>query len=315
MKPFRFALCLLFGSLIYSNLASAQATTEAKLQQMGIASQTLNYELAFINANKTGIESLRYRHAHLSGKSLAQLLQMDGPRREVLLRGNEISYFEGGLEPFTISGDHIVDSFPAVVFADFKLLSQYYNFIPVGRMRVVDRPCEVVRIVARDGSRYSYVVWLDEETRLPLRIDLMDREGDTLEQFRVISFSISPDIQTEMAKLTEVVLPPVLITPPAEKVSFQWQVKWVPPGFKEISRSRRNLPTLSESIESRLFSDGLFSFSINVSQIGSATAEQMIRQGRRTIHTETRNNKEIMVVGELPPSTAKRIAADVAVNN
>lgn len=51
------------------------------LQEMNKASQSLNYELAFINITKQGAESLRYRHALENQQVLAQLLQMDGPRR------------------------------------------------------------------------------------------------------------------------------------------------------------------------------------------------------------------------------------------
>lgn len=57
---------------------------------------------------------------------------MDGPRREVVQRGNEISYFEPGLEPFTLNGDYIVDSLPSLIYTDFKRLSPYYDFISVG---------------------------------------------------------------------------------------------------------------------------------------------------------------------------------------
>ncbi len=63
---------------------------------------------------KTGVESLRYRHARLNNQPLAQLLQLDGPRREVVLRGTEISYFEPGLDPFTLNGGYIV-RFAAIV--------------------------------------------------------------------------------------------------------------------------------------------------------------------------------------------------------
>ncbi len=43
-------------------------------------------------------------------------------------RGNEISYFEPGLEPFTLNGDYIVDSLPSLIYTDFKRLSPYYDF-------------------------------------------------------------------------------------------------------------------------------------------------------------------------------------------
>lgn len=61
-------------------------------------------------------------------------------------------------------------------------------------------------------------------------------------------------------------------------------------------------------IESRLYSDGLFSFSINVNRATQASTDQMLRTGRRTVSTSVRDNAEITIVGELPPQTAKRIA-------
>lgn len=120
MKQLWFAMSLVTGSLLFSANASATPASGALLQQMNLASQSLNYELSFISINKQGVESLRYRHARLDNRPLAQLLQMDGPRREVVQRGNEISYFEPGLEPFTLNGDYIVDSLPSLIYTDFK---------------------------------------------------------------------------------------------------------------------------------------------------------------------------------------------------
>ncbi len=137
MKQLWFAMSLVTGSLLFSANASATPASGALLQQMNLASQSLNYELSFISINKQGVESLRYRHARLDNRPLAQLLQMDGPRREVVQRGNEISYFEPGLEPFTLNGDYIVDSLPSLIYTDFKRLSPYYDFISVGRTRIL----------------------------------------------------------------------------------------------------------------------------------------------------------------------------------
>lgn len=209
MKQLWFAMSLVTGSLLFSANASATPASGALLQQMNLASQSLNYELSFISINKQGVESLRYRHARLDNRPLAQLLQMDGPRREVVQRGNEISYFEPGLEPFTLNGDYIVDSLPSLIYTDFKRLSPYYDFISVGRTRIADRLCEVIRVVARDGTRYSYIVWMDTESKLPMRVDLLDRDGETLEQFRVIAFNVNQDISSSMQTLAKANLPAV----------------------------------------------------------------------------------------------------------
>lgn len=68
MKQFWFSVCLLAGSLFMPTLASADTAPIAMLQEMSTASQSLNYELSYINVNKQGIDSLRYRHAILDKK-------------------------------------------------------------------------------------------------------------------------------------------------------------------------------------------------------------------------------------------------------
>lgn len=315
MKPFWCAVCFMTGSLLFSAAATAADAPAiapgALLQQMNQASQSLNYEFAFVSVSKQGVDSLRFRHAVYQKHRLAQLLQMDGPRREIVQRDNEISFFEPGLEPFTLAGDHIVDSLPSIVYADFERLAQFYDFIPVGRTRVSDRLCDVLRVVARDGTRFGYVLWIDTVTKLPLRADLLDRDGEALEQFRVISFLVDPQVQSLLQGLQTVSLPPLLAMPASEKAEFDWTASWLPAGVDEVSRSRRSLPGINVPIETRLYSDGLFSFSVNISQAQQGEAERFIRTGRRTVHTEVRDNKDITVVGELPPATAKRIADGV----
>ncbi|WP_318374049.1 sigma-E factor regulatory protein RseB [Enterobacter sp.] len=308
MKQLWYAMSFVTGSLFLSFNASADVSSGALLQQMNLASQSLNYEMSFVSINKQGVESLRYRHARLDNQPLAQLLQMDGPRREVVQRGSEISYFEPGLEPFTLNGDYIVDSLPSLVYTDFKRISAIYDFISVGRTRIADRLCEVIRVVARDGTRYSYIVWLDSESKLPLRVDLLDRDGETLEQFRVIAFSVDSQVGTSMQSLAKASLPPLLSVPTGDKIEFNWTPSWLPQGFSEVASSRRKLPTVDVPVESRLYSDGLFSFSVNVNAANQNSTDQMLRTGRRTLNTTVRGNSEITVVGELPPQTAKRIA-------
>lgn len=69
MKQLWFSVCLMTGSLFMANIASAESTPIAMLQEMGSASKSLNYELSYINVNKQGIDSLRYRHAILDKKN------------------------------------------------------------------------------------------------------------------------------------------------------------------------------------------------------------------------------------------------------
>ena len=73
MKQLWCAMSLMAGSLFFCANASADVSSGALLQQMNLASQSLNYELSFVSINKSGVESLRYRHVRLNGQPLAEL--------------------------------------------------------------------------------------------------------------------------------------------------------------------------------------------------------------------------------------------------
>lgn len=315
------ALCgsLLFSISSFADNSAASSDTKptqpfVMLKQMDKATNTLNYQLSYITISEQGIESLRYRHARVNNQVLAQLLQMDGPRREVIQRNRAISYFDAssGVDPFTLPGDHIIDGLPSILFANFDQLKDYYNFISVGRSRVADRLCDVVRIVSKDGTRFSYAVWLDSDSSLPLRADLLSQEGETIEQFQVVDFAVDDQLQQVMAPLVDAKLPPEMTSLPKNShAKLSWTPGWLPAGVQVLSQSQRQVPALAKKIESRLYSDGLFTFTVNVSAATGATPPQSYSTGRRTLYVEIRNNKEISVVGELPHETAKRIADSV----
>jgi sigma-E factor negative regulatory protein RseB len=309
MKRYWVKFAVILSGALFSVVAFAAPVTVDQLKQMRQAALTLNYELAFINVTRNNVESLRYRHAIVNKQPLAQLIQMDGTSREILMKGSEISYFfEQGVEPFTISGDHIIDAMPPIVFVDFNRIEKFYDFIPVGRARVANRICNVIRVVARDGYRYSYVVWIDNETKLPMQIELLDRNSETLEQFRVVSFAVDNQVKNSLAGLANLQLPPLLPQLPNEPLMFNWKIDWLPEGFAEVTRNRHRIANVAAPIETRLFSDGLFSISVNVMPIEQENPSKYLHEGRKTIYTEVRQGHEIVVVGDIPQNTAKQIA-------
>ncbi len=302
----------LVGSLASQTVSAAQSSPETVLNEMGRAAKNLSYEISFITISPQNIVPARYRQSIVNNKSIAQMIQMDSSRREIVQQGNLISYFEPGFDAFSLNGQHIVDNLPSAIFADYTQLAQYYNFIDAGRTHLGDRPCLVIRVISKDSSRFNYVLLIDEETQLPLRIDLLDNNNETLEQFRVISTVFdSKAVNESLINLSKINLPPLLIAPKINKPTFSWQVGSVPPGFEETSRARRPIQA-NDELETAMFSDGLFSFSVNITKAGKGKLiEQPIRQGRRTIYTVTQGQYEVTIIGELPLATAKQIASSI----
>lgn len=317
MKKILISTWLLFS--LFSQVASAEdvkPSAEALLLKMSEASKTLNYELSYILVRKNSIEPLLYRHAIDNDKSLAHLVYLSGPVREVIRRGDEISYIEPGLDPFSIRSGQMVAPLIPLMDSDINELSQSYDFVKIGRSREAGTACQVIRVVPKDGQRYSYIVWIDERTNLPLRADLVERNGEILEQYRTVSYAVSDHIVTILDGLNSAKLPDVLTLPKPQETDASWKVNWVPNGFEANSMNRYRMSVTGNVVESQLYSDGLFNFSVYVSEIKTSDSKpQVYRQGRRTLQTFVKDSREISVIGDIPPSTAKRIADSVTFSN
>lgn len=297
---------------LVSHATAVEDPAEALLHQMSQATTQLSYELSYIRVRKNSIEPLRYRHAIINGDSFDQLAYLTGPLRETIRRGNEVSYFEPGIESFTIISQQMVVPLPSIMHADINHLSTMYDFVPLGLGREAGLDCDVVRVSPKDGQRYSYVLWIDKESKLLVRADLLDRDGDPIEQYRALSLSVSPEITAMMAKLAEIELPVVLQMPKKNNPNLSWSVTALPKGFKAIFGHRHRRMVTDRPVESLLFSDGLFSFSVYIAQADNLSVRgQLVRKGRQTLHSHVIGNVEVTVVGDIPPETAKKIAESV----
>ncbi|MDO5055214.1 MAG: sigma-E factor regulatory protein RseB [Pasteurella oralis] len=312
LKTFQKSTALLFALLLpFIAFAETQLSAKQLLLKMPEAREKLSYEIAFVKTTPVNMDSLRYRHLHLDGKSYAQLVSLDGVQQEIVQRDNLVSYFQPNFQPFTIHSTHIIDSLPAIMRADFNRLEKYYDFVNIGRNRVADRIVQTIRILPKDDFRYQYVAFIDEENYLLLQSDILDRDGNLLDQFRVVNLYVGDGLQGLAQYLDNIVFPPLLIDKKEENTPhFNWQVSWLPQGFVKINES----VGLEEDnqIESQLYSDGLFSFTLYVADpITKINLDNTWKQGAYTIYSETIHGKEVTFVGQLPISTAKRIVQDI----
>jgi sigma-E factor negative regulatory protein RseB len=311
MKKILISVLALFSLNGYAASAK-EDSAEALLHQMNEASQQLSYELSYIQIQKNSIEPLLYRHGRRDKQQLAHLVYLSGPSREVIKRNNEISYIEPDVDPFSIESGQMVAPLIPLLNTQITTLEEHYDFVKLGRVREAGTPCQVIRIVPKDGQRYSYVLWVDERSHLPLRADLVDRDGEVLEQYRTISYAVNDKIFDLLAGLNDVKLPDVITLPENHTDNSFWQVGWVPNGFKANPMNRYRMARSNKVVESHMFSDVLFSFSVYISEKDELSLKgQLVRQGRRTLHSFVNGNVEISVVGDIPPSTAKRVAQSV----
>ncbi|QGM80456.1 sigma-E factor regulatory protein RseB [Otariodibacter oris] len=316
MKIYKVVTLLLSFGLSVMGFAEVAKTPVAYLNAMTIAHKMLNYELFYFVQQGEQVDSLRYRHANYLGKEYAQLLQLDKAREEIILRDDRVSYF-GEFQPFSLASDHILDNLPVLLYTDFDQLDGY-NFIDVGRERIANRLARVIRIVPKDDFRYQHEVWIDEENYLLLRADLLDRDGNILEQFKVLKPTVDDQFIYIVEPISSLILPSVIVDEQKNSPLLSWDPKWIPRGFKKIKSGTQNLSGVlmeNEQIESQLYSDGLASFTIYLVQNkGVIFNEQFWRQGKLSIYSQTFGDKDVVIVGEIPLVSARHIVQDIQQN-
>ena len=283
------------------------------LNAMMEAHKNRNYEIHYILQHSDNIKSMKYHHALENNHEFAQLLSLDNAYETILLRNNAISYLGFNFTPFSLKGTKILDALPAVFHANFNELN-HYDFVPLGKSRVADRIANVIKIVPSDSTRFSYTLWIDEQNYLLLKSELFDNQNTLLEQFRVIEQRVNDEFDNLIPQLKTMLLPPVNTQNSLVNTPLEWQVNWLPVGFKPISSYRQVIPVGQgqEEVESQLFSDGLSTFTVYLrSQGDEAFNNHFARQEKLILFTHILGNRELVVIGDIPMPVAEKVAQSV----
>ncbi|MGC5471167.1 MucB/RseB C-terminal domain-containing protein [Aeromonas veronii] len=276
-----------------------------------------NFELSMVKARQGRLEPIRISHAVINGKEVAHLSYLDGKAIEYLQRQNEYTFFENSHDPYTLKDARFPGIWSTLVKMPLAQVLESYDPVLAGRSRVAGVVAQVVRLVPKEADKYGFVLWIDEQSHLLLRIDMVEREGNLVEQVLGVELDLQSKPAPWLVKLANSKQPPALALEdayPAPQQQLNWQITWLPDGFKVLSQDRHQLVTTSMPVDYMMLSDGLVDLSVYVSRVDpkQAVRQQLIRQGATSLVSYVNEvGVEITVVGEVPAETAKRIAESV----
>lgn len=297
-----------------ASLTNSNGSALFILENMQAALLHSDYQIYFVVEESTDDSmTLRYRYLNDIDGNYAQLLYLESSMKEIILHDNIVSYFQPDSVSFSFPAKRIIEAFPDFIYMDFNELNEYYDFILLGKARTANRSSKLIRIIPKDKDRYNYVVWIDEQSSLPLRIDLLDLESNIIHQMKVLSLDEHFDKKEFKADLDSRNYP-ILLPINKEPAEFDsWQLDWIPKGFQE--KAAYNVNFEQSNIDTRLFSDGIFSFSVNISNaLPSEKSTHVVNQGIKTIYSTSNNNMNIVIIGNLPLETIERIAQSIKSN-
>ena len=295
--------------------SQSQPSTTAQwlVQLQNIISQA-NFQVTFVQsvAGKETVPFL-WRHGILDdGTEVAQLSLQNGPGRELIRINNVVSVFEPDVQPYSLHSNHINGPIPSALVYHPEQLLKAYEFVPVGRARVAGRPAQQIRIVSRDNTRFSYQLWLDEETGMLLKLNMLDLQGALLEQIQVTAYTINPEPSEYFSRINPGSLPKPMAMGGQQTREHSWDIGFLPLGMREIKQDTRRLALTGQVVEYKLLTDGLVDVSVYVQPADDAIGGDIaLRNELSTFLTLTDGKAQVTVVGEIPLQTAKAIATSL----
>ncbi|PKI12690.1 MucB/RseB C-terminal domain-containing protein [Colwellia sp. 12G3] len=312
------ALLLLLFSFNVSAITADTQSAKLWLERLSQSLRQLNFTTSFVVVKNNQAEPYHWLHGIGDKEQELEIFtRLNGPRRDVLRQGAIVSYIEPEQEPYSLISNDIQSPIPAIFRGEITKLEESYRFISVGRSRVLGRVAQLVRIVAKDKYRFSYWLWLDQKTGLLLKMAVLTRQGQLLEQIQFTHLEVSEQLSDNLAQLQLTELPNIIqVTSQKQNKVLSWQVDWLPPGFAVIKSNQHNLNTYNrgddKAVEFMLFSDGLTEVSVYVNPSKETfRAAEYASDGATMVFNHILQGVEVGIVGDIPLATAIKMAESI----
>ena len=321
----RFFILVAFCSPVWADEAKAPEVVEPPetpdsadvwLARLSHSLNNLNFSTSFVVVKNNHAEPYHWFHGINEDNAEFEILsRLNGPRRDTLRKENTISYIEPELPPHSVLSSNLKGPIPNILSGDIQQLTDKYNFILVGKSRILGRSAQIVRIVPKENHNYGHWLWLDEKTGLLLKLAIVSKKGQQLEQIQFTHLDITEKMADSLIQLQATELPAIVEIPQGyQQQTLSWKVDWLPLGFKQINANRHRISATNQPVEFMLYGDGLVDFSVYVAPSKQKQrAVDFVLDGATVVLNQVINGFEVSVVGKIPSLTAKKIADSVVI--
>lgn len=294
---------LLLGLLLSLAGPLHAADVDAWLARIAPALGELDYRGTLVYVAGGKFATLRVFHRNDDGHERERLVATSGPPREVVRDGGKVMCIGTGQEPVAYDLSQAGRWSPALALSKALRLPGYRATLG-GEGRVAGRKAQVVDVVATDGWRYGYRLWIDRDSGLPLRVDLLDEQGRAVEQvaFTELELGVRPS-DAELRPSAVGALSRVETLVSAGGAVPAWHVPAPPEGFElRAARYRGDGVHL-------LYSDGLASVSVYVEKAEPGLrGSRASQRGAVNARSYWLDGWHVMAIGKVPAATVDRFA-------
>ena len=301
------------GLMAFQTLAQDAHTW---LDRMTRAVEDLSYQGTFVHLLGGEAETLQIVHLNDDGRVSERIVSMDGVGREIIRHQDEVQCILPDRQIVLMDERRDVSPLVSALPNYSEELQQHYDFSLLSMARVVERETQIVAIQPRDEFRYGYILWLDTETAMPLKSQLRDDQGRTVEQilFTRIQFSdeiplsaVEPTIDSDGFSVIRA------LEATETEEALQWRASSLPGGFKLSVATQKPMAGSEYPVEHLVYSDGLATVSVFIENPNSdpEVAAGFSRVGSSNAFSLSLNGRQVTAIGEVPMRTVETIATSL----
>ena len=196
-------------------------------------------------------------------------------------------------------------------------LEPHYEITLGGSARVAERAVQVLEIKPRDEFRYGYMLWLDQETAMPLQSQLIDEQGQVVEQILFTDIEMPADIPAAALeaddrhhRLHDLARCP---RRRRSRPRFPGARRRCPGGFKLSVATQSPIAGSDTPVEHLVYSDGLATVSVFIEDPATKAevGEGFSTVGSTNAYSLTLRGRKVTAMGEVPRQTVRTIASSL----
>lgn len=280
------------------------------LDRVGRASRQLNYVGTFSYQTGWRTETSRIAHRYSNGEESERLEVLDGSPREVIRHGKELRSVLPAQRAVIVGQVGNRDSFPGRVPQSCPELTDNYRVRLDGVGRIAGHEVQKLIFEPYDELRFGHVLWVELQSGLLLKSQVLDARGEVIEQFSFSDVRIGGEVQDDL------LAPRVKVDADWRTIDVRgddeaqagnpWELERSLPGFALIAMLRHR----SGGALQMVFSDGLAAVSIFIEPAEAGVEARGAYPGGGAVNVFERidSGHRITVLGEVPALLVQRAA-------
>ncbi len=300
-----------------TSAVTAQQSPGEWLDKMALAVSSTNYQGTVIRRQRGESEALKVVRKTIDGVVNERVASQEGHGLEIIRIGDEVHCILPDKKSVLVEGWNNQSTLFSVLPRSEITRTPQYDLSLVREGRIAGRPAVLLAVRPHDSYRFGHRIWLDEESGFPLQTELLDINGEVIEEIKFADITISDDIAANALDPSISLEGFTWYRDPARYEAVSVETDWVcddlPAGFRVLStKTEKNADDPTEPETTHIvFSDGVANISVFLSRGDGGEKAGWAMVGTSNSFTVDKDGYEITAFGEVPGVTVQRVASSM----